>query len=109
MFKPSAFLAPLAAALMSLQIGPFSDSPPPDRGENWMILSRSFQGEKGLDFLGWSVASPGDLNKDGVAEIIVGMPLASRGAQVMVGKVIVYSGKDGGALFTLEAAGPRYE
>ncbi|HLG22699.1 MAG TPA: integrin alpha [Candidatus Manganitrophaceae bacterium] len=109
MFKPSVLLAPLAAALMSLQVGPFSDSPPPDRGENWMILSRSFQGEKGLDFLGWSVASPGDLNKDGVAEIIVGMPLAAWGAQAMVGKVIVYSGKDGGALFTLEGAGPRYE
>lgn len=97
-----------AAGLLAQTVLP-SDRSVSEGAKAWMILSRTFEGEKGLDFLGWAVASPGDLNGDGKPEIMVGMPLAARGSEVNVGKVVVYSGQDGVPLFTLEGSEARYE
>lgn len=98
-----------AASVVTAQTVPLLDQPASEKGENWMILSRTFEGENGLDFLGWAVASPGDLNGDGKPEIIIGMPLAARGSEVNVGKVFVYSGQDGTRLFSLEGSQARDE
>lgn len=79
------------------------------RAEEWMTLKHVFEGEHGLDFLGWALASPGDLDGDGQPDIMVGMPLAAKNPAVNVGRVFIYSGQSGGLLFSLEGSGAKHE
>jgi hypothetical protein len=55
---------------------------------------------------GWSVANAGDLNKDGVADILVGAPYSTVGATTVQGRVYALSGKDGKLLLTLDDPQP---
>jgi FG-GAP repeat protein/VCBS repeat protein len=58
---------------------------------------RQLDGEQSGDWFGQSVATIGDLNNDGVEDLIVGAEYASGGA----GRVYVISGKDGSRIRTL--------
>lgn len=46
--------------------------------------------------MGYSVASAGDINKDGFADILVGMPYYDEGPHANQGAVLVYKGSAGG-------------
>lgn len=59
----------------------------------------TYQSDNGLDRFGWQSESIGDLNQDGVAEILVGGPNSSEAAKTG-GKAWVLSGKDGSLLRT---------
>jgi len=63
-----------------------------------MIQNRKFGGE-----LGTSVAGVGDLNHDGIPDILVGVPHHTNFAadHVNCGEAFVFSGADGSILFTL--------
>lgn len=74
-----------------------------------VVWSRN--GESRLDELGWAVALAGDVNEDGVTDVIVGAPGAGGdGANTGAGAAFVLSGVDGAVLhtFTGETAGDRF-
>jgi hypothetical protein len=75
-------------------------------GANGAQLSR-FDGEAAGDMLGSSAASAGDVNGDGVPDIIVGAPGADPGGRKDAGSAFVFSGANGARLFRFdgEAAG----
>jgi len=56
--------------------------------------------------LGWSLSVSADINEDGVADVIAGVPHHisdpnTETAEINAGKALVFSGKDGTLLFTL--------
>lgn len=53
------------------------------------------------DKLGWSVAGPGDLDQDGVPDLLLGSPTADVGGARAAGRVQAYSGADGRLLFQI--------
>ncbi|HXG20398.1 MAG TPA: integrin alpha [Methylomirabilota bacterium] len=55
---------------------------------------------------GWSVANAGDLNKDGVSDMLIGAPYSTVGVTTVQGRVYAFSGKDGKVLFTLDDPQP---
>ncbi len=55
---------------------------------------------------GWSVANAGDLDKDGVADILVGAPYSTIGKVAVQGRAYAFSGKDGKVLLTLDDPHP---
>lgn len=63
----------------------------------------TFLGEAAGDLCGWSARDAGDVNDDGHADILVGMP-RNDSAFPDAGKVIVYSGATGLALSTITGA-----
>ena len=66
----------------------------------------SMQGSELNQFLGWSVANTGDLNNDGVDEILIGAPDTSPNGSVVAGKIyIVFGGSalGGSGSFTLDS------
>ena len=69
----------------------------------------TFTGEGGGDLFGWSVASAGDVNKDGFDDLIVGAVI-NDASGFQAGRAYVYSGLNGDTLyvFTGEAAGDRF-
>jgi hypothetical protein len=54
--------------------------------------AHTFDGEADEDFLGFSVASAGDVNGDGYADVIVGAPYADPGGWESAGRAYVYLG-----------------
>jgi hypothetical protein len=68
-----------------------------------VIQDQHFGGE-----LGWSISVSADINNDGVADLIAGVPhhIANPNDQeaktINAGKALVFSGKDGALLFTLK-------
>jgi len=50
---------------------------------------------------GWSVSWAGDLDDDGVPDILVGAPLTSPGGRVNAGSVFAYSGVSGSLIYRL--------
>jgi len=68
-----------------------------------------FTGEAEGDCFGWSVASAGDVNNDGYADVIVSAPLNSAGGSE-TGRVYVFSGLNGDTLsvFTGEATADHF-
>jgi tetratricopeptide (TPR) repeat protein len=69
----------------------------------------AFQAEDAKDQFGQHIATAGDVNKDGHADIIVGAPANKAGGKG-AGRAYVYSGKDGSLLQTLtgERAGDAF-
>lgn len=65
----------------------------------------TMRGEAKGDNFGQHVASAGDIDGDGYADIIVGAPNNSAGGKD-AGRAYVYSGKDGHLLVTLTGEGP---
>jgi len=57
--------------------------------------------------LGWSVAGAGDVNADGVPDVIAGAPYADLGAG-FAGRAFVYSGSDGTILHSLTGVDPNH-
>jgi hypothetical protein len=67
-------------------------------------------GDNSNDQFGWSVAITGDVDNDGVRDVIVGAPLAVNGGGVQTGMARVFSGATGANLHTFYgvAAGDRF-
>ena len=57
-------------------------------------------GTAGGGMHGWAVAAVGDVDGDGVEDVLVGAPESGG-----VGQVVVVSGQTGAALFTIEGQG----
>ncbi len=74
-------------------------------GADASLLYR-FTGGIGSGF-GRIVASAGDANKDGYADVLIAAPTEDTDRQTNAGRAYVYSGKDGGVLYTLESTRPR--
>jgi hypothetical protein len=63
------------------------------------------QGDAPGDQAGRAVASAGDVNGDGIADIIVGAPRADQGAALDFGAAYVIFGKEGGLSGTIDLTG----
>jgi hypothetical protein len=63
-----------------------------------------FEGQSVGDFLGWSVAGIGDLDGDGVSDLLLGAPNASPSGLAQAGIVEVRSGATGELLYRIEGA-----
>ncbi len=59
------------------------------------------------EVFGWRLASGGDINKDGVPDILVGAPYKDVGKNPAQGVAFVFSGADGKLLLTLNDPVPR--
>ncbi|MBI3326491.1 MAG: FG-GAP repeat protein [Nitrospinae bacterium] len=59
------------------------------------------------EVFGWGIVSAGDLNKDGVPDVLVGAPYKDVGPNASQGQAFAFSGKDGKLLFTLNDPVPR--
>jgi hypothetical protein len=75
-------------------------------GANGALLRR-FDGIGAGDWLGWSVAGAGDVNRDGRDDLIAGAPWADPGGQTEAGSAFVFSGVDGTALLRFDGASAR--
>jgi hypothetical protein len=68
-------------------------------GKDGSVL-RTFHGDLGGDYFGYSVSEAGDVNGDGYADVIVGAPGDDLNGNFEAGSAYVYSGKDGSVLYT---------
>ena len=55
---------------------------------------------------GWSLSAAGDINKDGLSDIVVGAPYTTVGQNTVQGRVYVFSGKDDALLLTVDNPQP---
>lgn len=69
---------------------PASMSPFHINGNNGFVV----YGESTLDLLGWSVEGAGDINNDGLHDIVIGAPGAMVGTRAEAGKAYVIYGSD---------------
>lgn len=70
-------------------------------GRTGLVLHK-WEGEDATDALGYDVAGAGDLNRDGYADVIAGIPGDDPGGQPWAGSAALFSGRDGRALKLLE-------
>lgn len=61
----------------------------------------------GRDAFGWSVTGAGDLNKDGIPDLLIGAPYTNVGKYSIVGRVYAFSGRDQALLYPIEAPEPK--
>jgi hypothetical protein len=67
-----------------------------------------FSGENSGDYFGNSVANAGDVNNDGVPDILVGAWRADPGGVVDAGSAFVYSGSDGSLIHRRDGEGTNH-
>jgi hypothetical protein len=72
-------------------------------GAHWGQL-HAFHGSGSYDALGYSVAGAGDLDGDGLADLVLGAMWADPGGLVNAGSVYVHSGADGSLLYRFDGA-----
>jgi FG-GAP repeat protein len=65
-------------------------------------LLYQFDGGAAGDHLGWSVADAGDIDRDGVSDLIVGAIEADPGGRQNAGSAFVYSGATGALLYRFD-------
>jgi len=65
-----------------------------------------FEGQQVGDFLGWSVAAIGDLDGDGVSDVLLGAPNASPAGMPQAGNVEARSGATGELLYRIDGVEP---
>ena len=65
-----------------------------------------FEGGQVGDFLGWSVAAIGDLDGDGVSDVLLGAPNASPAGLAQAGVIEARSGATGELLYRIEGVEP---
>ena len=61
----------------------------------------------GRDAFGWSGAGAGDLNKDGIPDLLVGAPYTNVGEHAILGRVYAISGSDQALLYPIEPPNPK--
>jgi len=61
-----------------------------------------FDGQAASDFLGWSVSGAGDVDGDGVDDLIVGAPFADPGGLLDAGSAFVFAGATGSQLWRFD-------
>ena len=71
-------------------------------GRDGRVLHEAF-GDAPSDQLGWSVDGAGDLDRDGYADVVVGIPLR---APPLAGAIRVYSGRTGSVLLHVDGQAP---
>lgn len=69
-------------------------------------LLYSIEGQQSGDFLGWAVASIGDLDADGFPDLLLGAPNASPAGLSLAGSVEVRSGRTGSLLYRINGQDP---
>jgi hypothetical protein len=65
-------------------------------------LLYNFIGDEAGNYMGWSVAGVGDLDGDGVPELMIGTPYARAGEVIGAGNAVVRSGATGDLIYTFE-------
>jgi len=65
---------------------------------------RRWDGSAAFDWLGFSVAGAGDVDGDGVPDVIVGAPFANRNGLTSAGSAFVFSGATGAQLFRFDGS-----
>ena len=75
-------------------------------GGEWELLHR-FDGQASLDFLGTVVAGAGDVDADGVPDLIFGAKYSEPNGNFQAGSAFVHSGATGALLWRFDGAGPR--
>ena len=63
--------------------------------------------DSGAEGFGWTVNSTGDLNRDGIPDIVVGAPYSSVEGRSTQGRAYVYSGADGSLLYSIDHPQPQ--
>ncbi|MCB9906323.1 MAG: FG-GAP repeat protein [Planctomycetes bacterium] len=66
---------------------------------------REFEGTQGNSAFGSALDFAGDVNGDGVGDVIVGAPLHQEAGEIQNGRAFVFSGLDGSVLYSLGGAG----
>ncbi len=66
------------------------------------------QGDQSFSLYGFSVASAGDLDGDGICEIIVGAPETEVNGMVGAGSVFVYNGATGGLIYRFDSPAEKW-
>jgi hypothetical protein len=89
----------LAASLVLFACGV-----PLARGQSYPLWQ--VDGSGALDHLGTSVAIVGDLDGDGIADVLVGIPLANPAALLDAGRVTLLSGASSAVLATIDGSSP---
>lgn len=77
-------------------------------GRSGQVLHHFF-GQATVDWFGVSVAGPGDVDADGVPDILAGAPFADPGQRDAAGSAYLFSGRDGSLLFQFDGAAPGDE
>ncbi|MCI0587869.1 MAG: FG-GAP-like repeat-containing protein [Planctomycetes bacterium] len=70
------------------------------------ILLRTFTGSVANDLFGWAVTGAGDLNGDGLADVIVSALTSSAGGVTGAGRATAFSGANGAVLWTRDGTLP---
>ncbi|HGY90471.1 MAG TPA: VCBS repeat-containing protein [Planctomycetes bacterium] len=66
----------------------------------------TFSGSTPLAHHGWSISNAGDVNGDGVSDLVVGIPHVANNGANSDGQVRVYSGATGGILYIFDDSAP---
>ncbi len=98
--RPGRRLSPPQGFLPSL--GLLLAGPASARAQGYVLWQ--FDGTNPGEHFGGAVASPGDVDGDGFADVLVGAPDAPVGALAQAGRVVIFSGASGAALLTVPGA-----